>query len=283
MRKFITAFAIIVLLSVAPNAFAQAGFLEERDDFPATTLFGGVSLEASLNRIWRFEPFVKLGQHAQFARGEWYRRITWPNNVLSLTHYNPSLFTRSTSLRFGTDFRLTPSDYIRLLCQFRLPIAGGQIRADEFVFLVGYVRKQSLTERMRLDISLSYGIQGSRRLMNEQNLALASYDFTSIEAGIRLNHTIIPNLNVFFCVRYLVKLNDSYRSIVLQNVEQTTRSIATISVGLHYRIQLAVQDIQPRQRVVPRGRALPCPPGQMRHNRSWDRPSNIFNHPSNPR
>ena len=276
-------YVLILAIGLSFSTFAQAGFLEERDDFPATTLFGGVSLEASLNRIWRFEPFVKLGQHAQFARGEWYRRITWPNNVSSLTHYNPSMFTRSTSLRFGTDFRLTPSDYIRLLCHFRLPIAGGQIRADEFVFLVGYVRKQSLTERMRLDISLSYGIQGSRRLMNADNLALASYDFTSIEAGIRLNHTVNENLKLFFCVRYLVKLDDSYRSIVLQNVERTTRNIATISVGLHYRIQLPVQDIQPRQRAAPRGRALPCPPGQMRHQRSWDRPSNVFNHPSNPR
>jgi len=283
MIKFITAFAIIVLLSVAPNAFAQTGFVEERDDFPATTVFAGVSLEASLNRIWRFEPFVKVGQHAQFARGEWYRRITWPNNVSSLTHYNPSMFTRSTSVRFGTDFRLTTSDYIRLLCHFRLPIAGGQIRADEFVFLVGYVRKQSLTDRMRLDFSIAYGIQGSRRLMNEQNLALASYDFTSIEAGIRLNYNINENLKLFFCVRYLAKLSDSYRSIVLQNVEETTRNIATISVGLHYRIPLAVQDIQPRQRVAGRNQALPCPPGQMRHQRSWDRPSNVFNHPSNRR
>jgi len=271
MRKLIPSLAVIAMLSIVPNAFAQTVFLEERDDFPTTTVFGGISLEASLNRIWRFEPFVKVGQHAQFARSEWYRRITWPNNESSLSHYNPSLFTRSTSLRLGTDFRLTPSDYIRLLCQFRLPIAGGQIRADEFVFLVGYVRKQNLADRMRLDLSISYGIQGSRRLTNEGNLALASYDFTSIEAGVRLNYTIIENLKLFFCVRYLVKLNDNYRSIVLQNVAETTRNIATVSVGLHYRIQLAVQDIQPRQR------------RQMRQQRWWDRPSEIFNHPSNPR
>jgi hypothetical protein len=136
---------------------------------------------------------------------------------------------------------------------------------------------------MRLDISLSYGIQGSRRLMNADNLALASYDFTSIEAGIRLNYNINENLKLFFFFLYLAKLRDSYRSIILQNVAETTRNIATISVGLHYRIQLPVQDIHPRQRVAGRNQALPCPPGQIRHQRSWDRPSNVFNHPSNPR
>jgi len=42
----------------------------------------------------------------------------------------------------------------------------------------------------------------------------------------------------------------------------------------------ACQQRTPRQQVSPRHRALPCPPGQMRHQRSWDRPSSVFNHPS---
>ena len=61
----------------------------------------------------------------------------------------------------------------------------------------------------------------------------------------------------------------------------------TIAIGfticggsLHHQQRQARQQRTPRQQVSPRHRALPCPPGQMRHQRSWDRPSSVFNHPT---
>ena len=265
------------------NAFGQTGTVVEWDDFPTTTVFAGANFGASLNRIYRFEPFVKIGQHAQFSRGEWYRRITWQDGVSSRSHYNPAMFTRSTNIRFGTDFRLTASDHIRVVCHYRIPFAGGAIRADEFVLLAGYVRKQNLTARTSLDFSVLYGVLGSRRLMNNENVALAGYDFISIEAGVRLNFSINENLKLNFDVRYLNKLEDTYRSPIMQGIEQTTRHIVTTSVGLHYTIQLSVEDPKPRQRVAPRYRQLPCQPGQQMHLRSWEKPPTKFNHPSSPR
>ena len=264
------------------NASGQTGTVSEWYDFPTTSVFAGINFSASLNRLWRLGPFVEMGQHAQFSRGEWYRRIDWSNGVSSLSHYNPSLFTRSTNLRFGTDVQLTASDHIRFVCHYRLPLAGGRIRADEFVFLLGYVRKQNLTQRMSLDLSILYGILGSQRLMNNDNVALAGYNFTSIETGLMLNFSITENLNLNFGVRYLTKLSDTDRSLAIENVD-LTRNIITAFVGLHYRIQLPVNDMQPRQRVAPRHRALPCPPNQQIRQRHWDRPPTEFNHPSNPR
>jgi len=276
MKKLIKIVCTIALLSTAQGTFGQPPSVVEWDDFPVVTLFTGVNFKVSLNRIWRFEPFVEVGQHAQFFRGEWYRQIFWQANVSSLSHYNPSLFTRSTSLRFGTDFRLTASDHIRVLSHYRMPIVGGSIRADEFVFLLGYVRKQDLTERMSMDFSISCGILGSRRLMNDRNVSLGGYNFTSLEAGVRLNYNLTPNLKLNLDVRYLAKLEDVSRSAFIEGIERTTRNIITTSVGLHYRIQLPGNDRQPQQR------GLVCPPGQMRQ-RPLDRTPVEFNHPTDPR
>ncbi|MCL2414345.1 MAG: hypothetical protein FWC94_03735 [Bacteroidales bacterium] len=273
MKKLIKIVCTVALLSTAQNASGQPGVpIVEWDDFPAVTVFTGVNFQVSLNRIWRFEPFVEVGQHAQFFRGEWYRQIFWQTNVSSLSHYNPAMFKRSTSLRFGTDFRITANDHIRVLCHYRMPIAGGRMRADEFVFLLGYVRKQDLTARMSMDFSISYGILGSRRLMNNRNVSLGGYNFTSLEAGVRLNYNITPNLKLNFCVRYLAKLEDVSRSTQIEGIERTTRNIITASVGLHYRIPLSVNDR-------PQNHTLQCPPGQ----RNWGGPSTEFNHPNAPR
>jgi len=53
--------------------------------------------------------------------------------------------------------------------------------------------------------------------------------------------------------------------------------INPMTIGITLRLAFTRSDTP---RASPRNRALPCPPGQMRHNRSWDRPSPIFNHPS---
>ena len=122
-----------------------------------------------------------------------------------------------------------------------------------------------------------------------------------IRLGAKFRYSISSNFKIEAGVAYLHK-QDTRFSIRSNEFEAMSRGelvdffeigyslitphIIKASIGIHYRIpirrwetQQAVQR-QPRQRVAPHQRALPCPPGQMRHNRSWDRPPSVFNHPS---
>jgi len=53
--------------------------------------------------------------------------------------------------------------------------------------------------------------------------------------------------------------------------------INPMTIGITLRLAFTRSDTP---RASPRNQPLLCPPGQMRHNRSWDRPSPIFNHPT---
>ena len=69
--------------------------------------------------------------------------------------------------------------------------------------------------------------------------------------------------------------HESYSGITASDIPGGVHAFsAGLELGFAYRFGTVQRQARPAHR------GLPCPPGQMRHNRSWDRPSPIFNHPT---
>ena len=173
-------------------------------------------------------------------------------------------------------------------------VASGRIGRglDWRYFYLGYMHSIDLSQRVRLDLNVQYGT--TLRSLGDINahLSILTLVYQQINFGVRLNYEVVRNLrlNVQFGYtrRYSVRERQQQQDwwYPLGNIETVlTRNLLDFSIGIHYHIQFGVQPQQaqqrpPRQRVAPYQRALPCPPGQMRHLRSWDRPSSVFNHPT---
>jgi len=169
-------------------------------------------------------------------------------------------------------------------------------------FYLGYVHTVNLSPRVSLDLRVLYGLywvfantwpipwsdlRNPPGIINTTSLH-STYGFVSL--GARLNYEIVRNLKLNVQLEYTRRYRVRYEWWMEGEMENIsgerllTRNLINFSIGIHYHIQFGgqqqAQQRQPRQQVSPRHRALPCPPGQMRHNRSWDRPSSVFNHPT---
>ena len=214
----------------------------------------------------RFEPFAELtSQWRLFDES-----ITIETSVGTAEERNLSELRFILVGLLGTDFRITDKNYLRLGVGSAFRGYGG----TGFLFMAGYVRKQNLSERTTVDLqALLVGGTQSRFLLHTSGYA-------GVMLGARLNYELFSNFRVGVQLGYT-----GFFSIILPHyatvsTDAITRNFIDLTVGIHYHIGRGQQQRPPRQRVAPHQRALPCPPGQMRHGRSWDRPSSVFNHPS---
>ena len=313
MRKIIiTVIATIVLIAPFEKTKGQEQW-EYRvvsADFPTTNILTGATGKLSL-RLWRFEPFVQFGAYLQMFEERmttetWHYTQNWipPQNPWGNPEYywDWGLFLRDEihSPRFqsmatyniGVKFRVTDRD--RIMLGFTSNNFGGNLyRLSFYDLYLGYIRRENLSQRLSVELSALFASPSWGGIMVEESWGFSRfrhsfvYGFVAVGAG--LNYEIFPNLKLGVQLKYTrrfdVRFFDFERSKNTSGERLLTRNLLDFSIGIHYHIpifggQQQAQQRQPRQRVAPHQRALPCPPGQMRHNRSWDRPSSVFNHPS---
>jgi len=286
MRKIIiTLIATIVMISPFEGANGQRLTNETNITsayFPTVNVLTGVNARLSI-RLWRFEPFVQFGAFLQMFEErmaeEWWCERCWEGaDYWVREEYHLPRFANKLITNIGTDFRITDSDRIRI-----------GVRTEEITGIarpyLGYVRRQVLSQRISADLFLYTTIP-----FTDGGSAVFGFLYNAVTAGIRLNYEIVRNLKLNIELDYTKRYNIRHwsRTIALNNISGerlTTRNLIDFSIGIHYHIQFGGRPQQtpqrpPRQRVAPHQRALPCPPGQMRHLRSWDRPSSVFNHPT---
>ena len=229
----------------------------------------------------RFEWFVELRPQWQlFDQKMTTETSSWDG--VENREYNSHRFIALGS--YGFDVRIIGNNYLRsgasgAIINQRAVLRGARL---------GYVRKQNLSERARIDLSALLVIEYQDLLFppsgDDINPFFISYNGLMFSA--RFNYEIARNLSVGVHLGYTRRFS-TWASV--ENVEAITiPNLIDFSVGLHYHIyprqigrRSAETNHRPRQqRVSPHQRALPCPPGQVRHQRSWDRPPSIFNHPS---
>jgi len=301
MRKIIITFiATIVLIATFEKAQGQAEIISV--DFPTTNATVGANLGLSIS-IWRLELFaLQLGYGLQLFE----ERMTFEGRGGVNNEYYLPRFASMFNLRFtglvtlGLGYKITERDIIRFgLAVNNVELAntdiygiGRDYSSDRVLghFFLEYAHRLRLSQRASLDLSagVGYGVPGLNSVSG------ISFSHTAIELGVRWNYEIVPNLKFGIRLGYMRRFllsHSEWGEGRLENPEifmdGFTRNFIDLSVGLLYRIQIASPFVtdnrprpQPRQQVSPRHRALPCPPGQMRHLRSWDRPSSVFNHPT---
>jgi len=322
MRKIIiTVIATFFLIAPFENAKGQRQMLVTSADFPTVNVLTGVNAKLSLG-LWRFEPFVEVGQYVQFFRESmtteawllegWFgSQYLHSEQLESRYRYYSPRFASMQILNVGIRLIVTDSD--RIILGFRTNKVGAGSTAFTGVgignevlyrhgdsierqrnsgvfnqFYFGYIRRESLSQRMNMEISARLMTSRpwfmSSRVMHFQHGALA--------VGVGLTYEVIQNLKLSIQLDYTRRYNvwGGGGGLAIDNWHPernvVTRNLLDFSIGIHYHIPIfgvlhqQAQQRPPRQRVAPHQRALPCPPGQMRHGRSWDRPSSVFNHPS---
>jgi len=273
---------------------------------PRTQFITGTHMQVSIP-MGRFEPFVKAGvgvrlnsqslmvkHHHNITFSTRYGnldRVTWGYGRKDTLTLNNPMFTRVLSARYGAKFSVNDNNIIK---------AGMFINngGENFSGFIGYIRRENFSPRTSLDLwtMLQSGAHSDEGEVRQRffttnatgdgfRLRHASEDRGQVSGGIVLGLEAGANLRYRITDRLHLSLRGSiahgrkFGEGVLPELANQTRVQA--SIGLEARFGANVPQLAPRQqRVRPTHRALPCPPGQMRHQRSWDRPSSVFNHPS---
>jgi len=295
MRKIIITFIATVFM-IVPFEKAKAQRIISAD-FPTTNVTIGATAGISLS-IWRIEVFmppsiglIQLGYGLQLFE----ERITLMDQGGMISEYHLPRLSGRMSLRLGyLGFKITGRDIIRAGLSIDV---DGVLRGFYDIFLE-YVHTRCLSQRISLGLSVGVGYSapnmsgfGSTSVFDFESDMAVEFGFghTAIELGIKLNYEILRNLYFGIRLGYTSRFVNEVRG--LENPEMFsnnfTRNFLDFSVGLHYRFRILSpfetscrQNVPRPQRVRQHHRALPCPPAQMRHNRSWDRPSSVFNHPT---
>ena len=282
-------------------------------NFPASQVFINAYAKASFS-IGRFQPFIKIGQsfgmnessfslrHIEEVNfGGYYQNR--PNHMwepwaeAELSHSSGSL-ARSTPLTAGLDFRVVGSNFVRL---------SATTQSGDRSFHTGLLRRQHLSPNMELDImagltSGSQTVQVNSHLYNiygRINDPDQSFDFQTIFGGLKLRKNIARGLSIEAGIGFKHKLNassiemqeslDMIRRQESENVLIPSISLPnntlTLSVGIHKQFgdrQVQQPSPQARPRVAPIPRHRQVQPQHCPHmrQRSWDRPSSVFNHPT---
>ncbi|MCL2417219.1 MAG: hypothetical protein FWD02_04710 [Bacteroidales bacterium] len=294
MKKIIVTLTIVTLFATAEKATAQRAYRVISAEFPFVNIRTGVNAELS-TRLWRFEPFFKLGAYVQLFRERgaygweftnWQGEHQWESGG---EHYTPR-FADIMMGGLGINFRITDNDRIRFEGEaLSTPGSGsGFGRLSGTRAYLGYVRTQNLSQRTSVDLYFLHTLL--------DDLSRNWFDFADIviihriaKVGGRLNYEIIPNLKLNVQLEYARRYNLSAKlwawsesEIELEGLERIlTRNLINFSVGIHYRIPPHASRGEPRERTAQptqRHQALPCPPWQMQNRR--DRTPPVFNHPS---
>ena len=279
MRKIIITF-ISTIFMIAP--FEKLKGQREPTimpvDFLAANVLTGANATLSLG-LWRLEPFFQFGQYLRvFADSVTIERYRWDG---VRTEYRLQGSTSMQTMNIGARFRITDRDYIK--AGLMLDVSSG-FDGHEMLWL-GYVRREYLSQRTNVELSVllnPWFLSGYEWFAGINGVG---FDYDFIAFGARLNYEIFTNFYLTAQLMYSRRFNVSERN---NFNDILTRNHINFSIGIHYHIPIPIFGTQQRQvvqrpqrqRVAPHHRALPCPPGQMRHLRSWDRPSSVFNHPS---
>jgi len=237
-------------------------------------------------RLWRFEPFVQVGLGLQFFEERRTSEATEDGRSTTMMVDHAQRFQRRAIFNGGLNFRITDNNRVKLGGRY----LGRTWSSDEAYLYLGYTHKLNLSQRVSLDLYVLHTLVGYINMgwaIGGAGGYLTVHHHVAF-VGSRLNYEIIPNLKLSAQLEY--KRRHSFSSSVRGAGERIIRgymptpNLINFSIGVHYhfgrRQQQQAQQRPPRQRVAPHQRALPCPPGQMRHLRSWDRPSSVFNHPT---
>jgi len=303
MRKIIIAIIVTIFL-IAPLEKAKGQHLRltiESADFPTANILTGVNAKISFG-LSRFDLFLQAGQYVQWleerlvsAHYNW-DGLYWERNPWQPEHYLQR-FASMTMLNGGIKFRITDKDRAILGFRAEFPDLQGFVL---WHYYFGYARRENLSQRTNIELSILLNPRWPQVLRVNHEIqgvgAHVRYGLVAVSAG--LNFEISNNFYLTTQLTYLRRygvnwyggvdgdgvslwvMNDNILARIL------TRNLINFSIGIHYHIpifggqQQQAQQRPPRQRVAPHQRALPCPPGQMRHLRSWDRPSSVFNHPT---
>ena len=320
MRKIIITVILTVLMvcNVQGQIDLQkiyGRFLEK--NVPTFNLMPSAYAKISAN-FWRLRPFVKfeqrfllfgesiIHQYDSYARNlHGGNRPDWLVSTQRLEISRSNNYFMRFNTKLGVDFRVLDGTNLR--------VASSSSEMNWYFGInneIDFFRRTALKSH----VSISGGemtrlVGGWRSSYNHPNLdgsivqryfssgsdAEWRNSFTQVTAGVIFNVKLIPNfsLRMGVAVSHKFRLNDANTTSLSfdersgrGHVEMhTTRNILHASVGVHKNFPIGIQNqpqqIAPRQqRIRPTHRALPCPPGQMRHGRSWDRPSSVFNHPT---
>jgi len=316
MRKIIIT-VIATFFMIAPFEKAkgqrQSEYRIVSVNFPTANILTGINTRLSVG-VWRFDVFAQIGGYLQIfeeqmttERWERWWDGTW--TLLSREEFHSPRFERTLIFDYGIIFRITDRHWVTTGLRgvpFLFGSGLGNIqhynRYDGFTnrgghywrhSYLGYIYRINLLPRLNLDLNAQLGVAFESQSFGTgagfQRVALA---YHQISLGARLNFEIVRNLKLNMQLEYAGRYNVRQRRWFDhdQPIETSesilTRNLLDFSIGIHYHIpifggqQQQIAQRPSRQRVAPHQRALPCPPGQMRHLRSWDRPSSVFNHPS---
>ena len=318
MRKIIiTVIATIVLTASFEKAKGQwqEQTVITSADFPTVNVLTGVNTKLSVG-IWRFDVFAQIGGYLQMFEERMMMEGAWLGEDgtlrFSRNEFHSPRFERTAILDYGIGFRVTDRHRVKIGLMgmpFKIIMTNAMLGSIQGItnaspdgivqqlydrghdwrkFYLRYSYGINLSQRVRLDLNVQYGTTFENGSDTWARFGSYNILFQHISFGTKLSYEIARNLKLNARLRYTRRYSVrgvSWRPLI-ENIESIfTRNLVDFSIGIHYHIPIfGVQHQQaqprpPRQRVAPHQRALPCPPGQMRHGRSWDRPSSVFNHP----
>ena len=288
-KTIITIVTTIVLITSFEKAKGQDWEVVSAD-FPTINILTGANARLSFG-LGRFEIFGQIGQYLKlFEEQMTMERLRCTLDVCSIEERHLSL-RFANAVNGGAIFRVTDRNLVILgytICLHRyLRLNVG----SQFGYIyLGYIRRENLSQRMDIELSALLTPPAWWFLGNVSGSARWGA-YGVVTAGARLSYEVFSNfhltMQLAYSRKFSVKTERWLRNrLVVPNPDDIiTRNLIDFSIGVHYHIpifggQQQAQQRPPRQRVAPHQRALPCPPGQMRHLRSWDRPSSVFNHPT---
>jgi len=288
MKKIIAIFIITAVLVNAPfkNVNGQDDIYPTNritsTDFPIVNVRIGANAKLS-TRLWRFEPFLQHGVSIQLFQEKLTSGYV-PEVIDDRDRHHNFYSQRFVALEIlGVDFRITDNDRIKF------KFGGWFGFGEEFMYL-GYVRTQNLSQKTSFDL---YGLHTIDKVREGWNLL----NYSAAIIGGRFDYEIIRNLKLGVQLEYrrMYNVNTTFFESI-ENISGSTlnRNLIDFSVGLHYRIGYKSSTIEPHQknqriqsqpkrsnvRTTQSHRQInvPCP---AHRQRSWERPTSVFNRVGN--
>jgi len=302
MKKIIiTVIATIVLIAPFKNARGQSHTQRSYTHYnPAVNVLIGVNAKISFG-IWRFEPFFQVGGHWQMFE----ERMTsemWNNFAEFHSEFRSPRFEGRSILDFGMALRITDRNRVKAGTVATVSRMGSiqhyyenGINKQYFnrglnwtQYYLAYIHRINLSQRVYLNLNVQYGVGWTR-----WRLPLETFPYGTLFRYVgtpyhlfgfatQLNYAIFSYLKLNVQLGYTRRYDTRNSLPTVEGTRPPNANLLDFSVGVHLYVRRHQQTAPrtPRPQVSPRHRMLPCPPGQMRHGRSWDRPPSVFNHPT---
>jgi len=272
MKKIIITFITTIVL-IAPFEKTKGQTITSTS-FPRANATIGATAGVSLS-IWRLELFlvpsfglIQIGYGLQLFEERMTIEDSWG---VSYEYYLPR-FSGMMNFRLGyLGFKITGRDIVRA----GISLVGNQNERMFYDAFLEYVHTRCLSQRTSLDLSTGVGYShASMSSIRPRSEIGFGVSYIAIEFGGRLNFEILRNLNFGIRLGYTARFVSDVRGVENPEMFRSnfTRNFLDISVGLHYRIHILSPFAMGCRQNVRRQ--------QMQNQRSWGRPSPVFNHPT---